>query len=111
MGHRRRREVSVGNRTKMVEDLLALVDEKDKRISELESELEQIKAAIRRGDSDLKYQVGPAAEDQAAAETRIKEMDRIWERYGDDQGKWPHHVQENFKRLSEQQKTYENQYC
>lgn len=86
---------------------------KDQQFKNLESELENLKSRIRDSSNieDLRClvrYVGPTKEEELQAEKRIKRMDEIYDRYGDE---LPPNAQSEIDKLNKKQDEYEHKYC
>lgn len=86
---------------------------KDQQFKNLEFELEKLKSRIRDSSSieDLRClvrYVGPTEEEELQAEKRIKRIDKIYEKYGDE---LPPNAQSELDILTEKQDKYEYKYC
>ena len=86
---------------------------KNTEAKNLEFELENLKSRIRDSSSieDLRClvrYVGPTEEDELQAEKRIKRIDKIYDKYGDE---LPPNAQSELDRLTKQQDEYEHKYC
>lgn len=86
---------------------------KDAQFKNLESELENLKSRIRDSSSfedlrDLVRYVGATEEEELEAEKRIKRIDEIYDKYGDE---LPPDIQYELDRLNEQQDEFEYKYC
>lgn len=80
--------------------------------------LKHLERAIRSANclEDLKRMVGPSDEDEDMAVNRVKKLDAMWDRaersrWGYDPSRWPYPYNEEYQRVSQEQKDYENQYC
>lgn len=74
---------------------------------------EQLISAIHSADNlnELKRLVGPPQSEERRAAERLKQIDRIFDRWADKLDQMPPATKERFERLDREQTEFENKYC
>lgn len=79
----------------------------------MELTAENLVRAIQEAESlsELKKLVGPPWREEQDACYRVKTIDHIYERYGNNRGDWPAYIRERMDALEAKQNAFEAEYC
>lgn len=69
----------------------------------------QVNAAQRQQQGNGKPV--PSQDENRLAESRIRRINELWDRYGNNIDAWPHEARERYKVLDAEQMEYEREYC